>query len=466
MIYEKRHSQVRQCWAALRSEIEEKFAALWARPELPNMEFFGSALLGHWLEAHGFDVTKGAYGIPTAFVATKGAGRPVVAILAEYDALPGLSNAATARREATGQTAGHACGHNHIGPANAGAAIAASRALELEGLKGQVRVIGCPSEEIVWGKIALFKRGAFDGVDVILTSHGDYQNGAISRPCQSVINTEIVFEGRAGHGGATNRQNALEAAEAAIAGIARLRETQFPDVSIKHVLRRAGIMPSITPDEVRLWVTARHVDYEHAREGCDAAIGICLDVARAADVTAVEQFIAETRGYLPNDELAEVLHASMQEIGSPQWSPAARELMAALSTAAGGDGEVTLDEDVAVHREGSDPFGQDDGEVSWRVPLGRVNWAYPEEIPFHHWAMTAFSGHTESNAGPLMASETLALAAVRLLEAPDSVERAKAELDGRIAGRTLSEPRLGACETMARAPETFWNATWRETEVT
>lgn len=456
------HGAVRQSWAGLREEIEAHYAALWQTPELPNMEYRSAALLCDWLESHGFTVERKTCGIETAFVARKGRGRPVVALLAEFDALPGLGNSASGERAPTGQAAGHACGHNHIGPTNTGAAIAAAQVIEQAGLEGEIRLIGCPSEEILWGKVALLKRGAFDDVDAILTSHGDYQTGAISQPCQSVINTEIIFEGAASHGGVAGGHNALVTAGHAVQAIERQLAPLGPETRVQHVFRTSGVMPSITPDEVRVWLTARSGDYEGAAMAYDTAVGICRETALAAGVDICEQFISESRGYLPNDVLARHLLAAMHEVGPPQWSDEALSLMADLSAAGNQGGAVTLDREVALYDDGMDPYGQDDGEASWRVPLGRANWAYPEEIPLHNWAMTAFSGNPASNAGPLMVSEALAIAAVGLLRDPAIIDAAGAELAGRVAGIDLGEPRLGAEETMARAPETFWDATWRE----
>ena len=453
---------VRQCWAGLSAEIEEKYAELWRTPELPNMEHRSSALLCDWLEAHGFDVERGAHDIATAFVARKGTGGPTVAILAEYDALPGLSNVAEAERRPNGQNAGHACGHNHIGPTNTGAAIAAAKILAQSEADGTIVLIGCPAEEILWGKVALLNRGAFERVDAILTSHGDYQNGAISRPCQSVINTEMVFEGRAGHGGAGNDHNALDAAELAVQRATEIRHEQFPDARLQHVIRTGGIMPSITPDEVRLWLTTRHGDYDRARSLCDAVIEACHGTALQLGVLAREQFISESRGYFPNDTLARHLLSAMEQVGPPDWSEKALDSMARLSEAAGAGGGVTLDRTLTLHDDGVDPYGQDDGEVSWRIPLGRVNWAYPEEVPLHNWAMTAWSGMPESNAGPLMVSEALAIAAVGLCTNPGIISDAKVEHTRRLGGELPSAPRLGAVETMRRAPDSFWDATWCE----
>jgi aminobenzoyl-glutamate utilization protein B len=454
---------VRDRWADIRPEIERHFGLLWQEPELPNMEIAAARLLSDWLAGRGFSVERRAYGLPTAFFARKGNGQgPRIALLAEYDALPGTDNDAVPYRKRRGRRAGHACGHNQIGPANAGAAIAAAAALEQLGIAGEIIVIGCPSEEIVWGKIALLKQGAFDGLDGILTSHGDYQNGAISRPCQSVVGGEIVFSGESGHGGGVRRKNALDAAELAVQSFERLRAHHFPDTSVEHVLRVGGHIPNVTPDQSRLWITTRHVDYGRAREIYDFIIGVAEQAARMTDVAFRHQFIASTRGYLPNDTLARVLYSSLESVGPPKWTDEGKTWMRQLSEACRPGAPFTLDDRLGLYTEGHDPYGQDDGEVSWRIPLGRVNWAFPETVPLHNWALTALAGFDGSYPGPLMASEALALAAVELVRCPEHLDAAKAELAKRTRGLKLDPPNIGAWRTMTENPESFWNANWDE----
>jgi aminobenzoyl-glutamate utilization protein B len=135
--------------------------------------------------------------------------------------------------------------------------------------------------------------------------------------------------------------------------------------------------------------------------------------------------------------------------------------MEALSRACRPGAELDLDRGLGLYTEGCDPYGQDDGEASWRIPLGRVNWAIPRAVPLHHWGTTALSGHHASLAGPLMASEALALTAVELLVEPGIVADARRELDRRVGDGPLSPPRVGDFTVMTRAPEAFWSAAWR-----
>lgn len=450
--------------AQLRPEIEALFADLWRHPELPAMEHRTAGVLTQWLATHGFAVERGAGGVPTAFKASRRLGTgPRIGILAEYDALPGLANDAVPRRAPLPkERAGHACGHNHIGPANCGAAIALANAAGRLKLAGEIVVVGCPAEEIVWGKVALLKQGVFDGLDVVLTSHGDYQNGALSRPCQSVLSGEIVFTGEAGHGGKPGVKNALEAAEAFVAEATVLREAAFSDVALRHVIRVGGIMPSITPDEARVWLTSRNVSFERAKAFYDRLVLLAADVATRSHVAERHQPIAGTRGYLANDVLAHTLQSALETVGLPQWTAEETAFMAELSRAVSPNAGLRLDRGLKLYDTGEDYYGQDDGEVSWRIPLGRVNWAYPEDVTIHHWAWTAWSGHPGSGKGALMATQALALAGLTLLADPTRVAEAKAELTRRTAGRNVTPPIVGAWRTLTTEPERFWDGTWVE----
>lgn len=453
--------RVRAEWGDLAPEIVERFERLFAVPELSGLEFQSMAILADWLKGHGFAVERGVGGVPTAFVARKGNGRgPRIGILAEYDALPGLDNDAVAHRTCTSRRPGHGCGHNHIGPANTGAAIAAARALMGAGIDGEIVVVGCPAEEIVWGKLALQAAGVFDGLDVILTSHGDYQNGALSRPCHATANGEFRFSGEAAHSGKSSARNALAAAEAAIAQCATLLEEGFDALQFKHMFRFAGFSPGVTPDEVRVWSAVRHADFDTMRAGYARMETIFAEVAARFDVGLRGDLIAACRGYLPNDTLGIVLADSLIDVGPPRWSDGDLAFMEELSAACAPGQDFALHRELDYFDSGIDYYGQDDGDISWKIPLGRVNWAYPATVPIHHWAWTALSGHAASRPGALMASEALALAAVRLARAPDLIEAAKGELARRVAGISVAPPEFGLFEVLTRRPEAFWDASW------
>jgi aminobenzoyl-glutamate utilization protein B len=184
--------------------------------------------------------------------------------------------------------------------------------------------------------------------------------------------------------------------------------------------------------------------------------------AKLSDTGLREQLISACRGYLPNDVLAEVLLRNLETVGPPRWVQEDPEWMHQLAHSCEPGGSFDLDRTISLHTGKVDPYGQDDGEISWRVPLGRVNWAVPRQVPFHSWATTAISGSRAGAAGALMASEALALATVDLLTEPTTLECSKAELQARVGAAELSAPRYGAFETLSSCPEAFWNATWLE----
>ncbi len=452
---------VRSAWQSLRGEIEALFAALWQVPEMPGMEVRSAAMLCDFLERHGFSVERGSGGVPTAFVARKGSGAgPRIGILAEYDALASLDNDAVPYRSGSGRKPGHGCGHNHIGPANTGAGIAAALAAARLGLAGEIVVVGCPAEEICWGKIALQEAGIFDDLDIILTSHGDYQNGALSRPCHAFVSAEFVLRGDSAHAGMGTVRDALKTAEEAMAAFNAMLPARFPGAGEKHIFRSAGVMPGVMPEEVRLWCSLHHRDLQPMMEAYAAMKAVFAEVAARTGVGLEEKFISACRGYLANDVAGRVLDESLRVIGPPDWSEDDIAFMKELSAAASPGKPFALDRSIAFYDSGIDYYGQDDGDASWIVPLARLNWAYPTTVPIHHWAWTALSGHRASSPGPLMASEAIALAAVTFLTRPDLVAAAKAELRERVGDEVIKVVPPGINAIMASDPAAFWDGRW------
>ena len=448
-------------WTAVEPEARSIARRIWNEPELGMMEYEAEAALSAWLAGHGFAVERGACGLPTAFRAAWSNGEgPVLGFLAEYDALPGQGNRLEPLKAPDGKAAGHACGHNLIAGAGAGGAIAARHAMEELGLEGTVVCLGTPAEEILWGKIAMLAGGAFDGIDMLFANHADYQNGAVSRPCLSCVSIELLFQGVASHGGSRRSQNALDAAELFVQSMERLRAHQFSDAIIGHVLRFAGYMPSITPDEVRLWLTVRHETFERAEEVTGLILPIARDSARHTGTEVRDMLISASRGYLANHTLAGVLYRNMEETGAPGWDEADDAFMERLAAACSPGSAFAWDRSIALHTQGCDAYGQDDGEASWSIPLARANWACPEGVLLHNWAMTAAAGHESQFKGAAFAGRAMTMAAIELLDDPRHIDAARVELSERVAGRTVGPPRCGGFEVMTENPRSFWDGTW------
>ncbi|MBQ4132537.1 MAG: peptidase dimerization domain-containing protein, partial [Desulfovibrionaceae bacterium] len=449
-------------WDERKEEISGLIGKLWEIPEPPLMEYKSCELLCQWFEQKGFQVERRFCGIPTAFRATfaQGEGGPGIGILAEYDGLAGLSNAAEARRNPLpGQAAGHACLHSHIGGGNSGAAAALKEFLIGEKLSGRIVVVGCPAEELLWGKIALLDKGGFDGLDIALTCHVDYQNASVARPTLACATGEFAFGGVSSHAGAARNRNALDAVELAVASIERMRGHQFPGVSVEHVIRHGGVAPNITPDRTSLWLFVRDKDYRTMRRTYEYVADIVKTSARIAGVEVVEGFISCTRGYLPNDTLGHLLLKHLSESGVPPYSESDLRALGELAKNATGTDKVVSNPEIIYLCEGVDPYTQDDGEVSWRIPLGRVNWEIPLQIPLHNWCTTALAGMPFSRKGALACSRAIYLAAAEVLLNPAIAEEAKKELDKRVNGEDLGPVYYAPVEDLTQNPAAFWDGT-------
>jgi aminobenzoyl-glutamate utilization protein B len=443
------------------ADVRRVFGLLWANPERPLEEVYASATLVEWLRREGFEVEHPLANLPTAFRASWGEGQPTVAFLAEYDALPGLGNDATPARSGKSHEVGHGCGHAHIGPANCGAAVVVKKALEAMKLNGRVLVIGCPAEEILWGKVALADKGAFAGVDLILTSHGDYQNAVVNRPCQSVRHGEIIFRGRSSHTGAAARGgNALDALELTVQSMERFRSHGLPGVLVEHVIRRGGLMPNIAPEEARLWVFIRAASYAEANRAYQLIEQMAQDAARLTQTIASNQLLSACRGYFPNKVVADVLWQSYSNWGPPRWQTADLDWLRLLSAEASPGEPFELDQGIQYLSEGMDSYAQDDGNVSWQIPLGRVNWAMPKGVTLHHWSTTALTGSEAGAVGPLHCLEVLADAAIKFFQCPELAVSAAEELQSALAGQIV--PPAEYCNDPAfwENPAQFWAAAY------
>ncbi|WP_224001097.1 hypothetical protein [Aureimonas sp. SA4125] len=195
-------------------------------------------------------------------------------------------------------------------------------------------------------------------------------------------------------------------------------------------------------------------------EAYEAMKEIFAATAAKTGVAFEEKFIAACRGYLANDVAGKVLDECLRVVGPPRWTDADIAWMQELSEAASPGKPFDLHRGLEFFDEGIDYYGQDDGDCSWIVPIARVNWAYPTNVPIHHWAWTALSGHPSSSPGPLMASEAMALAAVTFLTRPDLVAAARAELRERVGEETILVVPPGINEVMAKDPMAFWEARW------
>jgi aminobenzoyl-glutamate utilization protein B len=404
--------------AAQRDQLIAVSDQVWRFAETALKETKSSKLLADHAEAEGFRVTRGVAGLPTAFVAEFGQGSPVIGILGEYDALPGISQKAQPTRAVLEDGApGHGCGHNLFGAASLGAAISIKRLIAAGALKGTVKFFGTPAEEVIGGKIYMAREGVFRGVDVMLAWHPDSRTRADTASSQAMIDLAIEFTGRTAHAAADpwNGRSAADGAEAFTHGINLLREHVKPTVRMHYVIQHAGDVPNVVPDHARVWLWVR----DRTFEGVETVLERIRQIAQgAALVAGVESTIINQGGdyeILVNTAGAKLLDRNLRWLGPITYTEAeqvfAREMQQAAGVPAKGlDATVRSLEGQALEGGSTDV-----GDVSWLVPTLHVSvTTAPVDVPWHAWPVVASGGMSIGHKGMLHAAKTLAATMVDL----------------------------------------------------
>lgn len=416
-----------------RPRLSEVALSLWSAAEVGYQEQRSSAALQNELRDAGFQVESGVAGMPTAFVARAGSGGPVIALLAEYDALPGLSQAAVAHRQPLpGQTAGHACGHHLFGTASIGAAIALKHWLERSGTPGEVRVYGSPAEEGGAGKVYLVRAGLFDDVDVALHWHPSDRNSAAQWRSLANISGKFRFHGQSAHAAAAPEagRSALDAVEAMNFMANLMREHVSPETRIHYIISHGGSAPNVVPDFAEVYYYARHPQPAETRSVFErlrqAAEGAALGTGTRYEL----EVTGGVYSLLPNDTLGRVMDASLRSVGAPVWTPQETEFARELGATLGERARPTA-EAQGIARYGIESVSAsstDVGDISWTVPtagFGVATW--PPGTPSHSWQAVAAGGTGLGLKGMIVAAKTLSLAAATLYRNPPLIARAKAE---------------------------------------
>lgn len=418
---------------ALGPEIHDMSMKLWDLSELALLETQSAAYLADLLEEEGFTVERGVAGMPTAFVASFGAGAPRIGILAEFDALPNIGNAVVPKKEPRedGYPHGQGCGHNLFGAGSVGAAIALKRTMEEHGLAGTVRLYGTPAEETVVGKVYMAKAGLFDDLDASLDWHPGLETKVNNQSGQAMNNFQVEFYGQAAHAAADpwNGRSALDAVEMMDFGANLLREHVRPTARIHYVIPSAGEAPNVVPEYARVWYYVR----DTARASVEGYYDRLLKIAEGAALATATEFkvtlLTGVHEMLLNRPLQEAMQANLEAVGGPEFpdefNEFARELQAFL-----GIEEKGLDTEIKpLKPEPEPPEGgsTDVAEVSWIAPAVSLNVTTAAAgIPWHSWATSASHGTEGSVRGADLAAKVLALTGVDLLTNPELLAQARA----------------------------------------
>jgi aminobenzoyl-glutamate utilization protein B len=420
--------------AATRDAIIRISREVWENAELGRQEMKSHAIHIRELEAEGFTITsRNTSGYPTAFIAewTQGSGGPVIAYLPEYDALPGLGNAAEPRPEPgpTGVEVGHGCGHNLIGAGCTGAAFALKRMMSADGTAGTIRVYGCASEESQGVKVYMVRDGLFNDVDAALAWHPApiAATGAIRTAANNGI--RITFSGRTAHAGNTpwDGRSALDAAELFAHGINLMREHVLPTARIHYIFEAAGVAPNVVPDFAQIWLMIRDKDRPNVASMTDWARQIADGAAMATQTKAEFDVFFGVSDLVPNDTMINGIHPHMEAVGL-SWTEEEQAFARACQVEMGLPEKGLATQVLPVIGEKTTGGGSDVGDISWNVPTVLFGWpSLPLGVSLHTWPVTACGGMSIGDKASLDTARILAGYGHDIMTDPAILEAARAD---------------------------------------
>jgi len=406
---------------------------IWKFAEVGYQETQSSGLLQQQLKGAGFSVKAGVAGEPTAFVASyrNGAG-PVIGILAEFDALPGLSQAASPDKRSIGGIAGHGCGHNLFGAASTYAAIAVRDWMIRNKVAGEIRVYGTPAEEGGSGKVYMVRDGLFNDVDTVLHWHPGNANTASQGPSMANISGKFRFHGKAAHaaGAPDKGRSALDGVEAMDAMVNLMRE-HIPDrTRIHYVITNGGKAPNVVPDEAEVYYYVRHEDPKIVVSVMEWVKKAAQGAAMGTETTVDFEKTGGVYSLLPNSSLMKVMDRSLHSAGAIQWTAEETAFAEGIrKTLAPGAPPLSSVGDIQPATIADSIGGSTDvADVSWVTPtVGLSTATFVPGSAGHSWQNVAASGSSIGVKGAVLAAKTLALAAADLLRNPAEIAAAKAE---------------------------------------
>lgn len=411
---------------------------IWEFAEVGYQETQSSALLQATLKDAGFNVESGVAEIPTAFVASYGQGKPIIAILAEFDALPGVSQDAVPEVKAVaGRPAGHACGHHLFGTASSAAAIAVKNWLIQNKKTGTIRLYGTPAEEGGAGKVYMVRAGLFNDVDVVLHWHPGAQNSANASSSLANMSGKFRFYGVASHAAAAPERgrSALDGVEAMNAMVNMMREHVQEDTRIHYVITRGGEAPNVVPAFAEVYYYSRHPQAAEVKSVWARIIKAAEGAALGTETRMEYEITGGVYNLLPNETLGRVMHNSLTKVGGYTYNEEERAFATKIQqTFPGMKPKLDMTNQIEPFfvREVGSGGSTDVGDVSWVVPtVGLSTATWVPGTAAHSWQAVAAGGTSIGSKGMIMAAKTLALTAMELYNNPTTIENAWKELKRR-----------------------------------
>ena len=404
---------------------------IWAYAETALREHKSAAALADYAEQQGFKVERGVAGMPTAFVATYGSGRPVIGIMGEYDALPGISQKASPVKEPLQPGApGHGCGHNLFGAASLGAAIAIKEQIAAGKLKGTIRFYGTPAEEDIGGKIYMARDGLFDGLDTVLAWHPGDETQADIIGGQAMVDLAVEFHGKAAHAASDpwNGRSAVDALELFTHGINLMREHVKPTTRMHYVITNGGDVPNVVPEYGRVWLWLRDFQRSEVEGLLERTRKLAAGAATMTETTATVTVRGGSWEVLVNDTGERLLHSNLLWLGPATFTDEEQAFAKQIQRATGVP-ELGMSTTIKTFEEQVPEGGSSDvGDISWIAPTLHVTIATsPLGAPWHAWPVVASSGMSIGHKGMVRAAKVLAATMVDLYEQPQTLAAVQAE---------------------------------------
>uniref|UniRef100_UPI0040498A74 amidohydrolase n=1 Tax=Fulvivirga sp. TaxID=1931237 RepID=UPI0040498A74 len=422
--------------------------SIWSFAEMGYKEEKSTALLQKTLSDAGFKINSGVAGIPTAFVAEYGSGSPIIAIMGEFDALPGLSQKAEPEKISAGGAAGHACGHHLFGTASTAAAITVKDWMVANNVKGTIRFYGTPAEEGGSGKVYMVREGLFNDVDIALHWHPSSQNAANAGAALANKSAKFRFYGVYAHAaGAPDRgRSALDGVEAMNMMINMMREHIPETARIHYVITDGGKAPNVVPDFAEVYYYARHNRRDVVIDIFDRMVKAAEGAALGTGTRMDYEMIGGTHELLPNLTLQKMVYDNLVEVGGMTYTAEEKEFADKIAKTLG---QERANEEVAKNIQPYNEVGRaggstDVGDVSFTVPtvgFGTATWV--PGTAAHSWQAVAAGGTSIGNKGMMIAAKTLTMSAMDLFSNPKLIEDAKKEFNERRGSNFKYIPLLG-----------------------